>query len=43
MIIAVVYIIDYLSKGLRERFIYGDSVLQGHDRPMEQVAQKFKK
>ena len=42
MIIVVVYIIDFLSKSLRERFIYGDRVLQGHERPMEQVAQKHK-
>lgn len=39
MIILVVYGIDYLSKRLRERFIYGDNVLQGHDRPMERVAE----
>ena len=35
MIIAVVYCIDFLSKRLRERFIRGDSVLQGdseHDQ-----------
>ncbi|MEE2699568.1 MAG: phosphonate ABC transporter, permease protein PhnE [Pseudomonadota bacterium] len=41
MIIVVVYVIDWLSKSLRERFIYGDRVSQGHDRPMEKVAQKF--
>ena len=41
MIIVVVYLIDYLSKAIRERFIYGDRVLQGHDRPMEKVAEKF--
>ena len=41
MIIVVVYGIDYLSKRLRERFIYGDRVSQGHDRPMERVARKM--
>lgn len=43
MIIAVVYAIDYLSKVLRERFIYGDRVSQGHDRPMERIAAQMKK
>lgn len=43
MIIIVVYGIDYLSKRLRERFIYGDRVSQGHDRPMERIAQQMKK
>ncbi|MDD9878002.1 MAG: phosphonate ABC transporter, permease protein PhnE [Magnetovibrio sp.] len=42
MIIIVVYGIDYLSKRLRERFIYGDRVSQGHDRPMERVMAKMK-
>ncbi|MBM09392.1 MAG: phosphonate ABC transporter, permease protein PhnE [Magnetovibrio sp.] len=41
MIIAVVYVIDYMSKKLRERFIHGDRVSQGHDRPMERVARKM--
>ncbi len=43
MIIIVVYGIDYLSKRLRERFIYGDAVLQGHDRPMDRAAAQMKK
>jgi len=43
MIIAVVYVIDYLSKRLRERFIHGDAVLQGHDRPMERAMARSKK
>jgi phosphonate transport system permease protein len=43
MIIVVVYGIDYLSKRLRERFIYGDRVSQGHDRPMDRIAQQMKK
>ncbi|MBT6084451.1 MAG: phosphonate ABC transporter, permease protein PhnE [Rhodospirillaceae bacterium] len=43
MIIAVVYAIDYFSKVLRERFIYGDRVSQGHDRPMERIAAQMKK
>ena len=43
MIIVVVYGIDYLSKRLRERFIYGDRVSQGHDRPMEEIAAQMKK
>ncbi|MDH3581682.1 MAG: phosphonate ABC transporter, permease protein PhnE [Hyphomicrobiales bacterium] len=42
MIIGVVYFIDYASKLLRERFIHGDSVLQGHDRPMDRVAERYK-
>ena len=41
MIIVVVYFIDYMSKKLRERFIHGDRVSQGHDRPMDRVAGKM--
>ena len=43
MIIVVVYIIDFGSKKLRERYIRGDDYLQGDERARSLWSTWFKK